>query len=308
MKPGYCEIALQGERTVFSRGSNGYPAAFQVIDNPPEKIYVLGNPEALQEGLAVVGARRATPYGLSCARRFATLAAEKGIVIISGGARGCDSEAHKAALNAGTPTVVFLGGGCNMLYPAKNVGLFEEILKAGGALVSEHPWEFPPLPYCFRLRNRLIASLARATLIVEAGLPSGTFSTADAALAAGREVLAVPGAITSVHSRGANRLILQGATPVVDEESFEDALTLLYPVLKSPSLAAKNSKQRASWVVEALQAESLTLEELFIYACQRKRKNQGTDEIRVNLMMEVADSEAKGLIARYPNGKYGPVL
>ena len=110
----------------------------------------------------------------------------------------------------------------------KRQGLFQRIVDGGGAVVSEHVWDEDPKPYRFRLRNRLIAGLARATLIVEAGLPSGTFSTADEALAANRDVLVVPGAITAASSRGANRLIYQGATPVIDDETFEDALFSLF--------------------------------------------------------------------------------
>lgn len=223
---------LKGPRVVIERGSEGYPSAFEVVRNPPEKLYVLGDPSSLVEGLAVVGARKATPYGLGCAERFSAMAARRGVVILSGGARGCDAQAHRAALAAGCPTVAFLGGGCDQLYPAEHAGLFQKIVDGGGAVVSEHPWDCPPLPYAFRERNRLIAGLARATLIVEAGLPSGTFSTADEALAANREVLVVPGAITSTSSRGANRLIYQGATPIVDDESFQDALFSLFGVLR----------------------------------------------------------------------------
>ena len=223
------ELALEDER---------FPAVLRLIPRPPEKIYGVGNPEALQEGLAVVGARKATPYGRDCARRFGLAAARRGIVIISGGARGCDSAAHRAALEAGAPTVVFLGGGCDYIYPAENFDLFQRIVDAGGAVVSEHEWGFPPLPYAFRDRNRLIAGLARATLVVEAGLPSGTFSTADEALAASKEVLAVPGAITSKTSRGTNTLILQGATPIIDDSSFEDALFMIFGCMRQQTIDA----------------------------------------------------------------------
>ncbi len=210
------------------RGDACYPEALTVVSHPPQCLYLIGDPDALQEGLAVVGARKATPYGLSCARHFAGIAAERGIVVVSGGARGCDAAAHEAALAAHGKTVAFLGGGCDEIYPAENASLFQRIIDTGGAVVSEREWGFEPLPFTFRERNRLIAGLARATLIVEAGLPSGTFSTADAALEANRDVLVVPGAITSSCSRGANRLIYQGAVPVVDDETFADQLNGLF--------------------------------------------------------------------------------
>ena len=217
-------MRLEGERFELALEDSLFPKALKSIPHPPARLYGVGRPGALAEGLAVVGARRATPYGRGCAKRFAAAAAERGVAIISGGARGCDAVAHEAALAAGAPTVAFLGGGCNQLYPAENAGLFQRIVAAGGAVVSEHEWDFPPQPHTFRARNRLIAGLSRATLIVEAGLPSGTFSTADEALLAGREVWVVPGAITSAASKGANRLLYQGALPIVDDEAFADAL------------------------------------------------------------------------------------
>ena len=219
---------LTGLRTVIERGEEGYPEALFRLEDPPEALYVVGDPRALAEGIAIVGARKATPYGTSCAKRFARAAALRGVCVISGGARGCDAAAHRAALDAHGTTVAVLGGGCDELYPAAHYGLFQEIVDAGGAVVSEQPWGFPPMRHTFRARNRLIAALAKATLIVEAGLPSGTFSTADAALAANREVLVVPGSIASVNSRGANRLLFQGATPIVDDETFSSVLDALY--------------------------------------------------------------------------------
>lgn len=217
-------MRLAGMRTVLLSDDPRFPAALRAIPRPPKRLYVLGDPEALTEGLAVVGARKATPYGIGAAKRFARLAAQRGIAVISGGARGCDAAAHEAALSEGAPTVAFLGGGCDVPYPREHAGLFERIALSGGAVVSEHAWDAPALPQQFRTRNRLIAGLARATLIVEAGLPSGTFSTADEALAAGRDVLVVPGAINSASSKGANRLLVQGAAPVVDDESFSCAV------------------------------------------------------------------------------------
>ncbi|NPD31274.1 DNA-protecting protein DprA [Eggerthellaceae bacterium zg-1084] len=223
-------VPVEGPRARIGQADGRYPSCLRQVRRPPEALYVLGDPAALQEGLAVIGARRATSYGCGCAERFAGLAASAGLTIVSGGARGCDAAAHRAALAAGAPTVVFLGGGCDRLYPAEHRTLFQRIVDKGGALVSEHPWDREPRPWAFRERNRLIAGLARAVLIVEAGLPSGTFSTADEALAAGKQVLVVPGAITSIRSRGSNRLLYDGATPVVDDDSFADQLEVIFGV------------------------------------------------------------------------------
>lgn len=311
----YAGPLLQGPRTVLERGAAGFPAALEAIPDPPGRLYVVGSPGALAEGLAVVGARKATPYGLACAERFARAAAERGIAVISGGARGCDAAAHRAALAAGAPTVAFLGGGADELYPSCNAGLFQAIVDGGGAVVSEHPWGFPPKPYTFRARNRLIAGLAKATLIVEAGLPSGTFSTADEALAAGREVLVVPGAITAPTSRGANRLLCQGASPVVDDESFADMLFAVFGCLRqerapapgtgaaggASAAAGAAARLAADPVVAALLAEPLGMEELLGIA----RAHCGGEEPVGWLSERLVEAQRGGLVAQYPDGRYG---
>lgn len=138
-------VKLRGARYTLKRGAHGYPDSLMNVPDPPETLYVLGSLDALCDGLAVVGARKATPYGMSAAEKFAGLAAAKGVPIISGGALGCDSHAHRGALSVGGRTVAVLGGGCDMPYPARNVSLFQEIIDCGGAVVSEHDWEFPPV-------------------------------------------------------------------------------------------------------------------------------------------------------------------
>jgi DNA processing protein len=201
------------------------------IEEPASRIHVIGSLGGLAApSLAIVGARKATPYGLRCAKHFARIAALRGITVISGGAVGCDQAAHQGALEIGGRTIVVLGCGADVVYPQKAQQLYSQVLNEGGALVSEAPWGAPPTKWGFRKRNRIIAALAQATLIVEAGLPSGTFSTADATLAQGKEVMAVPGSIYAKESKGANFLIAQGAIPVIDDESFEDALMQLFGV------------------------------------------------------------------------------
>lgn len=305
---------LLGERHEIDKKSLSFPRVFQGIPQPPEKLYVIGDPTALQEGLSVVGARHATPYGLAVAHRFATRAAAKGVVIISGGAKGCDSAAHEAALRVKGRTVAFLGGGCDELYPASNQTLFQRIIKGGGAIVSEYEWKYPPLKHTFRARNRLIAGLARATLIVEAGLPSGTFSTADEALAANKEVLVVPGSINSITSRGANRLLYQGATPIVDDESFDDVLFSLFGMLKQEEIpSSSHSRLREiegpksrKIIYQALCAQTMSLDEMIEYlrVCEIFSKIE-VDSIRSTLMYDLVELQKNGFIARYPDGRFG---
>ena len=259
----------------------------------------------------MVGARRATAYGRRAASLFAGMAAKRGVPVVSGGARGCDSCGHAACLDAGGTTVAFLGGGIARPYPADNVPLFQRIVDEGGALASEHPWDYPPVPHAFRARNRLIAGMSRATLIVEAGLPSGTFSTADEALAVGREVLVVPGSIFSPSSKGSNRLLSQGAMPVVDEESFDDVLSRVFPEAcgASSSLEAQGetvgdlgARAQLSFaeglLLDELVANPLRLDEVMALPSQ-------TGSSLAESMARMGRLETMGLIERYPDGRFG---
>jgi DNA processing protein len=222
-------VELSGARLEISQEDPRYPQDFDRVEQPPKRIFLRGEQTLLsQSGLAIVGARKATPYGLSCAKHFARLAALRGIVVVSGGAIGCDQAAHRGALEVGGKTIVVLGCGADVIYPSRASELFEQVLQGGGLMISEAPWGSPPSRWGFRRRNRLIAGIAQATLIVEAGVPSGTFSTADATLSQGKEVLAIPGSIFAKESRGSNRLIAQGAVPIVDDETFNDALVQIF--------------------------------------------------------------------------------
>ncbi|MEG1561175.1 MAG: DNA-processing protein DprA [Raoultibacter sp.] len=299
----YRGIKLQGPRSEISLGDPGFPDALAHIAQPPKKLYLIGDAKLLEtEGLAVVGARKATPYGQGCAKRFAGIAAARGITIVSGGALGCDACAHRAALDVGGKTIVVLGGGCDEIYPAVNRKLFQEVIDAGGAIMSEQAWSFPPLRHTFRMRNRLIAGLSKATLIVEAGLPSGTFSTADEALAANREVLVVPGSIVSPTSRGANRLLYQGATPVVDATSFEDILSGLYGCLRQEEYLQTILDPNDD-LLAMVYATPMNQDEI-LAALTSSPKNK--DATLGTVSVRLADLQQAGTVVRYPDGRYGP--
>ena len=288
--------ALVGNRIVLSREDLRFPEALRVIPHPPKQLRIVGDENSLQEGISIVGARKATPYGRGCARHFAEIAASVGVTVISGGALGCDSEAHLGALDAGGCTVAFLGGGCDQLYPARNSKLFQRIVDSGGAVVSERDWGEPPMPWMFRERNRLIAGLSRATLVVEAGLPSGTFSTADEALAAGKDVLAIPGSIVSPTSAGSNRLISQGAIPIIDDESFESALSMLFGSLRHED-APRVRPLPDDPIIAALMANPMRPDEILA---------EGLHDSAVALMRELSTYERNGVLSRFPDGRYGP--
>lgn len=298
---------LEGERIVIARGSELYPECFKHVNQPPERLYVLGNVEALQEGVAIVGARKATPYGLGCASRFAKLCAKNGVAVISGGAIGCDGAAQRACVEEGGVTVSFVAS-IDEVYPRQNFSLFQQIVDCGGALVSENGWDVPCMPWMFRMRNRLIAGLAKATLICEAGIPSGTFSTADEALAANREVMVVPGSITSKNSRGSNRLIYQGAIPIIDDETFVDELSRLFGCLQPKKIRClpanvELSTQDAT-LLEAISSSNLTVDEIVMVS----RKFFNDEEVLSETMIWLAKATKNGWVARYRDGTYGPVV
>ena len=200
-------------RTLYRREA-GYPPLLSELHDPPESLFVRGAVEALSEpGVAVVGARSCSAYGAQVARSLSRELAAAGLVIVSGLARGIDGEAHRGALEGGGRTVAVLGCGIDRDYPAAHRDLAGRIVERG-LVVSEYEPGVEPAPWRFPARNRIIAGLCRATLVVEARERSGALITADFALEEGRDVLAVPGEITSSLSAGTNGLIKLGATPV----------------------------------------------------------------------------------------------
>lgn len=220
---------IKGERSVIDLGGIGYPGLLADIPEPPKRLFVAGDPAVLSlPSLAISGSRRATPYGRNTASRFATLAAKAGLSIVTGGARGVDSVATRAAHDAGAKVAVVLAGGIDKPYPQENIGLFQSVVETGGAVVSEQEWDFDPVPYLFRKRNRVITGLSRALLVVEAGLPSGSFAAADYAREAGRAVWAIPGAITCDNAAGVNRLIYHGATPIISDDAFAEQVGAVF--------------------------------------------------------------------------------
>ena len=210
------------------RSAAGFPRALGAIFDPPAGIFVRG--EAPLELLdrpcvALVGARSCSPYGAHVARAFGRELAAAGLVVVSGLARGIDGEAHRGALEAGGETVAVLGCGIDRDYPAAHAELARRIA-ATGPIVSEYAPGVEPAPWRFPARNRIIAGLTAATVVVEARERSGALITADLALEEGREVMTVPGEITSSLSAGTNRLLRQGATAATSAADVLEAFGL----------------------------------------------------------------------------------
>jgi DNA processing protein len=197
--------------TIVTLEDRRYPAWLRTISDPPVVLHVRGSAGVLSRAsIGIVGARRATNYGLDTAGTLARDLSLAGISIVSGGARGIDTAAHRGALDAGGTTVAVMGSGLDVPYPEENGKLFERIAETG-AVVSEFAFGTAPLPRHFPFRNRVIAGLSLGVVVVEGARESGSLITAALAAEGGREVFAVPGPITSRLSAGPNRLIQDGA-------------------------------------------------------------------------------------------------
>lgn len=271
-----------------------YPPQLLSTPDPPQVLRGFGDPSSLSHGLAVIGARRCTPCGRQIAMTFARWAGGAGYTVYSGAAMGCDQAAHRGCLEVGGATVAVLGSGADVAYPGGSDGLLFEIARRG-AVISELAWGHPPAKWTFRARNRIIAGLAAALVVIEAGLPSGTFLTADAALAAGREVLVVPGSVFAPEYAGTNRLMREGAHPVTD---ISDLASELRDILPVPGDASSGS-----FLVEGDDP---------VLAAVRSNPSRPDDLARA-LDMDIVDVaraigrlEGEGCVVRFRDGRYGP--
>lgn len=238
----------------LARSDPRFPPLLGAIHDPPPGLFLRGggDPELLtRSAVAIVGARACSAYGAGVARLLGRELAPARLVVVSGLARGVDGEAHRGALEAGGDgaTVAVLGCGIDRIYPAAHARLGDEIAQRG-LVVSEYAPGVPPAPWRFPARNRIVAGLAAATIVVEAREGSGALITADFALEEGREVLAVPGEITSALAAGSNGLLRLGATPLT---RVEDVLELFGLQAAEPEAPELGPTARA--VLERVQEE-----------------------------------------------------
>ena len=241
------ELERLGGRALLP-DDDDFPAPLRGIPEPPVLLFALGDLSlAVRPLVAIVGSRDHSAYGAAACRLIATVAARFGIVVVSGMARGLDAVAHRAALEAGGTTIGVLGNGLGVVYPAANRALYDAV--AGrGLLLTEFPPGERPHAGSFPQRNRLISGLARVTVVVEAAAGSGALITAEAALEQGREVLAVPGPMTSRTSVGANRLIRDGATPLLEPaDLFHHYPELAGPALGLAATPGEGSRRMPCW-------------------------------------------------------------
>lgn len=210
------------------RGETAFPAVLEGLPDCPEHLFVRGAVPARSKAVAVVGTRRATAYGLRVAEHLGRLLGGCGVAVVSGLAKGIDGAAHRGTLAASGTGWAVLGSGVDRWYPARHAGLGEELIAGGGSVLSEYPPGTEPAPWRFPIRNRIIAGLACAVVVVEAAVKGGALITARLALDQGREVFAVPGDIDREVSEGCNRLIADGAIPVVSFDELFDGLGFLH--------------------------------------------------------------------------------
>ena len=212
-----------------------YPDSFVEVDEPPPFLFARGDLTLLKlPACAIVGSRDHSPYGARVCRAIAGFAAASGVVVVSGMARGLDAVAHGAALDAGGKSIGVLGNGLGVVYPAANRALYER-MSSSGLLLSEFSPGEKPTAGSFPRRNRLISALARVTIVVEAATGSGALITVEKALEQGKDVMAVPGPITSVVSVGTNQLIRDGAMPLLEPADLMQYFPELR--LRAPSVA-----------------------------------------------------------------------
>jgi DNA processing protein len=219
------ELAAIGVRVV-ARGDETFPEHLANLPHAPDLLFVRGA-IAADSGVAVVGSRKATSYGLGLARAYGAALGSAGWPVISGLARGIDGAAHQGLLAAAGRGTAVLGSGLDVWYPPEHRSLGEGLLDTGGCLLSEYPPGAPPLGWRFPPRNRIISGLAAAVVVVEAARHGGALITARCALEQGREVLATPGDVTRSTSEGCNLLIRDGAIPVFDPEDLIEAISLI---------------------------------------------------------------------------------
>lgn len=212
-----------------------YPPLLKETPHAPKEIYYKGSLSTdhvdLKKAVAIVGTRKATRYGLEVAKMLGQELSQAGVIVVSGLALGIDTKAHQGALEGPTPTWAVLGSGIENILPSTNIKLAEAIIEHGGAIISEYPGNHPADRWTFPQRNRIIAGLSHATIVVEAPERSGALITAYLAIDYNREVGAVPGEITSINSKGSNKLLKLGAAAISSSEDILELIGLSPPTI-----------------------------------------------------------------------------
>jgi DNA processing protein len=273
-----------------------FPEALRDGPDPPAAIHLAGRPERLAEllhapAVAVVGARAATEYGVEVAQALGRGLAGAGVTVVSGMALGIDSAAHEGALHGGGSTIAVLGSGADVVYPPRKRGLHTRLVSEA-AVISEFPPGFTPRRWSFPARNRIIAGLARLTVVVEATERSGSLITAEMARDLGRDVGAVPGPVTSPRAAGANALLRDGAHVIRDAQDALDVACGVGVLAVRSAADEANMEPSLQALLDAIDGGSDTLSALSAI--------HGASEAMIGL----ADLELRGVIRRDEGGRY----
>lgn len=257
----WAKIEAQGIQ-IQTWAEEAYPARLREIEQPPPVLYIRG--EYLVDdvfAVAIVGTRKVTPYGRQVTEEVASFLAANGITIISGLARGVDAIAHQTALKAGGRTIAILGSGVDKIYPPEHRGLAEQMMQRG-AIISDYAVGTPPDASNFPPRNRIISGLSLAVVVIEAAETSGALITAEFAAEQGREVFAVPGSILAPQSKGTNKLIQNGALPLLSPNDLMQALDLTRVGEKKSVRKLLPSDETEARVLNVLGAEPVHVDEI----------------------------------------------
>lgn len=240
-----------------------YPTNLKEVENAPIVLYVFGNlSKNDSDAVAIVGTRKMTYYGREVTEKFAGELASYGITIVSGLARGIDSVAHRSALEVGGKTIAVIASGLDNIYPPENIKLANDIVKSGGAILSEYPLGYPALPVNFPSRNRIVSGLSKAVVVIEGYKKSGTLLTASSAAQQGKTVFAVPGQITSPMSEAPHYLLQNGAKWAFSPKDILDELSLEVKVDRDKVAKVLPDSKDEEKIMKLLGAEPLHLDEL----------------------------------------------
>jgi DNA processing protein len=251
--------------TVLTWQDDGYPKRLKEVYPCPPVLYVRGDISLADDwGVAIVGTRDATHYGKAVARDLANTLVHAGVTVVSGLAQGIDTVAHQAAIEGGGRTIGVLGCGIDIIYPSSNQKLADQMIAGYGAIVSEYGLGVRPDAKNFPPRNRIISGLSLATVVVEADLQSGALITAQFAAEQGREVMAVPGSIYSPRSAGPNRLIYEGARPVLSADDILEELNLRLVTEHQTARQELPTNPEEKLLLDTLSAEPLHVDEISV--------------------------------------------
>ena len=289
----WAKIEAQGIQ-IHTWVDESYPARLREIDQPPPVLYIRG--EYLLDDLfavAIVGTRKVTPYGRQVTEEIASFLAANGITVVSGLARGVDAIAHQTALRAGGRTIAVLGSGVDKIYPPEHRGLAEQMIQRG-AVISDYAVGTPPDASNFPPRNRIISGLSLAVVVIEAAETSGALITAEFAAEQGREIFAVPGSILAPQSKGTNRLIQNGALPLLTPADLMQALDLTRIGEQKTARKVLPTDETEARVLNVLGSEPVHVDEI------RHQANLPIEKVSATLAL----MELKGMVRQVGGMNY----